>query len=69
MVGAAKNGGWRFWNDKLQNSQPECLRLVWDFQNCLQSFSSSDIKEVADLLLLTAGAAKNGGWRLWNDKH
>ena len=42
----------------IQNSHPECLRLVWDFQNCLQNVSSSNIKEVTDLLVLTAGAAR-----------
>ena len=27
MVGVAKNESWRLWNDKLQTSQPESLRL------------------------------------------
>ena len=42
----------------IQNSQPERLCLVWDFQNSLQNFSSSNIKEVTDLLALTAEAAR-----------
>ena len=32
----------------IQNLEPECLRLAWDFQNCLWNYSSPNIKEVID---------------------
>ena len=52
MAGAAKNGGRPTKTAKNHSNLAQILRklhLVWDFQNCLKNFSSSNIKEVTDL--------------------
>ena len=44
----------------LRNISAERLHLMWDFQNSLWNFSSSNIKEITVLAPLTAGTAENG---------